>query len=182
MSWAIMELARNPECQRKLQREIDTRLAEIGGLEKLEFKDLFKFEYLTLAINETLRLWPVVASGTFRLMDKDQEVLGRILPKGTVMLFPHIILHRDKAVWGDDAESFRPERKWVSDSFTPFTVSPRDCLGRNLAMMEMRMVLINLFHHFNVSLKDPNLVYEGFSSFTLFPEHGVWVNLQPRHN
>lgn len=129
MSWAIMELARHPRFQQKLQKEIDTHLAACGGFAKLEYKDLFKFEFLTLVVNETLRLWPVVASGTFRLLEDDMEILGHKVPKNTIISFPHILLHHDKAVWGEDAETFNPERKWFPDSFTPFTISPRDCLG-----------------------------------------------------
>lgn len=48
-------------------------------------------------------------------------------------------------------------------------------------MMEMRISLIGIFHKFNVSLTKPDQVYQGFNTFTLFPEHGVWVNLEQRN-
>jgi len=180
MSWCVLELGRNLHCQRKLQAEIDKHLSQIGGFEKLDYKDLFKFEYLTLCINETLRLWPVVAQGTFRVLTEDTVISGIRVPKNALLSFPHYQIHRDKEVWGETADQFNPERKWVSDAFLPFTIAPRDCLGRNLAMMEMRMTLIAIYSNFNVNLVDPNLEYQGFNTFTLFPEHGVWVKLRKR--
>jgi len=96
--------------------------------------------------------------------------------------FPHYLVHRDKKVWGEDADEFKPERKWFADSFMPFTIAPRDCLGRNLAMMEMRLTFISLFSTFNVTLLNENELPEGFNTFTLFPETGVWVKLQKRSN
>jgi len=128
-----------------------------------------------------LRLWPVVSGGTIRILDEETEVCGIKLPKRALVSFPPWHIHRDKKVWGEDAESFNPDRKWFSDSFIPFSVSPRDCLGRNLAMMEMRITLVALFYHFKVTPENPDLVYNGFQTFTLFPEHGVGVHLQKRH-
>jgi len=180
LSWAIMELGKNPQYQKLLQQEIDRILSQVGGFDRLEYKDLFKFEYLTLCINETLRLWPVVAQGTSRVLDKDTEVKGIMIPNGSFLFFPHMEMHRDKQVWGEDADKFVPHRKWFPNSFLPFTIAPRDCLGRNLAMMEMRMTLIGIYSKFNVHLADPDFQYEGRQTFTLFPENGVSVYLEKR--
>jgi len=56
MSWAILELARHPAFQKKLQAELDGILQEVGGIEKIGYNDLFRMTYLTAVINETLRL------------------------------------------------------------------------------------------------------------------------------
>ena len=116
----------------------------------LTYRQLFKFRYLTKVINETLRLWPVVANGSFRKLQHDDvvacphkgtsrsaAVAGAetgdaevLLPKGTIVQAPHWSLHRSKALWGADAHEFRPDRKWKQRAFMPFTLPPRDCIGR----------------------------------------------------
>jgi len=55
MSWGILELGRHQDVQKKLQKEIDSKLEKIGGLKNIQYSDLFQLEYLTLVINETLR-------------------------------------------------------------------------------------------------------------------------------
>jgi len=60
MSWAVLELARHPEMQRKLQREIDEVYKVAGGFENIQYHHLFKMEYLTAVINETLRFFVFV--------------------------------------------------------------------------------------------------------------------------
>jgi len=64
----MLELSRHPECQEKLRQDINETMSKLrqkrGENFKLDFTDLFHFHYLTSVINETLRLWPVVALGT----------------------------------------------------------------------------------------------------------------------
>lgn len=65
MSWAILEVAKSRHIQEKLQSEIDRSIGEIGGFDKLEFKYLFKFEYLTRVLNEALRWGSFLPSFSF---------------------------------------------------------------------------------------------------------------------
>jgi len=75
----------------------------------------------------------VVSNGTIRILEEDTQILGITIPKNTNVHFPHYTIHRDKKVWGEDANEFKPERIWHNDSFLPFTISPRDCLGSFLS-------------------------------------------------
>ena len=70
----MLELAKAPQYQEKLRQDIikttEKLTKEKGANFPLEFTDIFKYQYLTLVVNEALRLWPVVALGTtviFRL-------------------------------------------------------------------------------------------------------------------
>lgn len=55
MSWMILELARNPAIQKKLQKEVDQAVKAAGGIENLTFKDFYQMNYVASCINETLR-------------------------------------------------------------------------------------------------------------------------------
>tara|TARA_B110000091_G_C13625162_1_gene394661 strand:+ start:215 stop:733 length:519 start_codon:yes stop_codon:yes gene_type:complete len=76
--------------------------------------------------------------------------------------------HRSPELWGDDVLEFNPMREFrgnelwdgasfagynpQSERYSPFTFTPRDCMGKNFAQMEMRVILAYLFHHFDFSL------------------------------
>ena len=91
-------------------------------------------------------------------------------------------------MWGADADEFRPERAWKQKSFMPFTLPPRDCLGRNFAMMEMRAVLLALLCRFKMELAGPppgtvgstREQRTGHNQITLRPENGMIVVMARR--
>ena len=73
--------------------------------------------------------------------DKDEVLGGKYLvPKGTLVTINDRILHRDTSVYGEDVETFRPERM-LGTAFTslppncwkPFGIGFRACIGRAFA-------------------------------------------------
>ena len=122
----------------------------------------------------------MVPNGQTRELEKDETILGILVPKGTVCIFPQIVVHRSKAIWGPDADKFNPERTWHSEAFFPFGVSPRDCLGRNIAMLEIRVTISNLFHAYTTRLVDPQATVEEFAGSTMYPSGGVNIFLEKR--
>lgn len=113
-------------------------------------------------------------------MEQDTTILGYLIPEGTTVIFPHFPVHRSKTIWGEDAEQYNPDRKWHHEAFFPFGISPRDCLGRNVAMLEMRVAMANIFYHFQVRLVNPDAPVEDFSAATMYPKGGVNILLERR--
>eukprot|EP00041_Stephanoeca_diplocostata_P026288 m.705691 g.705691 ORF g.705691 m.705691 type:complete len:184 (-) comp22928_c0_seq11:40-591(-) len=121
---------------------------------------------------EVLRLWSIIPAGTFRELQFDDYIRGPggtqvKIPKGTPVQIPTWCRHRDPQLWGPDVAEFNPDRHfddveiWDNDykaynpasrRFSPFTLQPRDCIGRNFAQMEMRTILSNLFRNFTFTL------------------------------
>jgi len=175
MTWLTFELARNPKFQAMLHEEVDAFFSDLGD-RPMTYDDCKKLPFLTRCVMETLRLWPAVANGTFRQLQYADSVKGPngrdvVLPKGTFVQIPHFLRHRNPTLWGPDAETFNPlrnfrdEELWgtsgsvdfkaynpASPRFSPFTFTPRDCLGKNFAQMEMRTILAHLFHRFRFDL------------------------------
>lgn len=190
LTWLLYELAKNHNLQDELYHHISDFLASY----KLEYKNLDKLHLLTRYITETLRLWPAVANGTYRQLGFNEYINGcngeKIkLAKGCYCQMPNWIRHRSKKVWGKDADIFNPKRKFEGDElwndngfsgynpssarFSPFSYSPRDCLGKNFAQLEMRLLLIKLITNFKFSLSEKNLKnenYYGMNRATLGPE------------
>lgn len=171
LSFIVLELARNHDVQSKLRKDIHDTCKKLNiTVDKISYKDLFKFNYLTLVINEGLRMWPVVAMGTVRILEEDTVIDGKIAKKGVMLRFPHYLIHRNPSYW-EQPNKFIPERKWNNEAFLPFSRQPRDCLGRNLALLEMRMFLISMITQFSFELADPSQDLSGFEGGTMKPRN-----------
>jgi cytochrome P450 len=71
-------------------------------------------------------------------------------------------MHRDPRNFSPKPEAFIPER-WFGDpaiyetkrdAFIPFSTGPRNCVGRPLAMMELRYAIATIFRNFNFEIDD----------------------------
>jgi len=89
-------------------------------------------------------------------------------PPGTVLSVPAYTIHHSTAIWGADAEEFRPER-WLNATdaqkaaFIPFSYGPRACVGRNVAEMELALIVSTVFRRYEFELRQGELqTREGF--------------------
>ncbi|MDR6746705.1 cytochrome P450/NADPH-cytochrome P450 reductase [Bacillus pumilus] len=148
LSFAIYFLLKNPEKLKKAVQEADEVLQ--GGLPT--FKQVQKLNYTRMVLNESLRLWPTAP--TFSFYAKEDTVIGgkySIKKNQSVsVLLPK--LHRDQAVWGEDAEAFKPERflhpeKIPQHAYKPFGNGQRACIGMQFALHEATMVLAMVLHN-----------------------------------
>jgi benzoate 4-monooxygenase len=124
-------LAHNPEVQQKLQAELDANL----GTEDLlvSTNDQVKhLPYLEAVINEALRIHSTSAIGLPRIVPAGgMTIEGTEYKEGAVLSVPSFTIHRDTEVWGDDVETFRPERWFERDkeaiakTFNPYSYGPR---------------------------------------------------------
>ncbi|QRV78958.1 cytochrome P450 family protein [Ceratobasidium sp. AG-Ba] len=179
-------LAANPACQRRLQAELDNNLPRVpsahppitqSGAPPLpppqvaaRFADIKSLPYLQACINEGLRLHSTSGVGLPRVIPPglSLEIGGERFNEGTILSVPTYSVHHSEEVWGEDSELYRPER-WlerdVGKEFNPFSYGPRACVGRNLANMEMLLIIGSLFHRYEFELHKPEqklLTREGF--------------------
>lgn len=135
----MLYLAQNPAVQTKLQAKLDAALGSPQSIGDdrdepalASHEDIKNLPYLRDVINEGLRLFSTLGIGLPRLVQGDGlTILGRTLTPGTVVSVSTYVLHHDKMIWGDDAESFNPDR-WAKGSreelmkgFAPFSTGPR---------------------------------------------------------
>eukprot|EP01134_Creolimax_fragrantissima_P006314 CFRG6314T1 len=157
MTWALYNLCTNPEVETGFVKEIALTLGD-GMLPSYEC--VKKMEYVQAIVMETLRLYPSVPRNLKYCVADDYLPDGTFVPAGTsVGYLPHV-QGRMESVWGMDAEKFKPERfirKYRQDMPTPFEfiafqAGPRTCLGINMAYLEAKLTLINLFQKFKFEL------------------------------
>ena len=133
LSWALERLTRSPQT---LARAVAAAEASASG-------DPAGDEYLDAIARETLRVRPVVFD-VGRVLKEPVEVAGYLLPAGVTVIPAIGLVHARDDIY-DDAAQFRPERM-LGASLSPTTWLPfgggnRRCLGANLALAEMRIVL-----------------------------------------
>ncbi|KAF8200339.1 cytochrome P450 [Pholiota molesta] len=215
MSSAIYFLLANPEKYKRLQTEIDAAFDEheipdiISSSKKTpkHYSDVLgRLSYLNAVINESLRLYPPVATSLQRApakgsggkLLKGNTVADIYLPEGNSINVPPYVIHRDPRYFSPHPNSFLPER-WLSstiandtlentitrDAFIPFSSGPQNCVGRPLALMEMRYALSSLvrnFHmEFDTSACDPKTWEEQFCDRFLLAKGKISIILMVRN-
>ncbi|KAL1461996.1 hypothetical protein WDU94_013851 [Cyamophila willieti] len=150
-------LSQHPDIKAKLVKEIDSVLTTIPH--ELTYDDAMKkFPYLNQVLDESMRIYPLIFALN-RISTKEYTVPGSdiTLDVGTSVMIPVRALHRDPRYWTNpdvfDPERFSPENKKniVPGSYIPFGMGPRMCIGNRLALLDMKVLLIKLLHHFEVS-------------------------------
>ncbi len=172
LSFATYFLLRNPDALAKARAEVDAAL----GNEMPTVETIGKLRYLEQVLMETLRIWPTAPAIGVRAK-VDTTVGGYPIAKGTPIMVLIPMLHRDPKVWGDDVESFRPERfetdaaaKLPPNAWKPFGNGQRACIGRPFAMQEAMLVLAMMLQRFDLLDADPGYQLKVKETLTLKPD------------
>ncbi|CAM2119098.1 unnamed protein product [Caretta caretta] len=144
ISWLLYCMALHPEHQQRCREEIKEIL---GDRETIHWNDLSNMPYTTMCIKESLRLYPPVPQVYRQLNQPVTFFDGRTLPEGSLVSLHIYALHRNPTVW-KDPEVFDPLRfsqDNLSDqhpfAFMPFAAGPRNCIGQQFAMTELKVAV-----------------------------------------
>lgn len=113
-------LLKNPPTLHKVVEEIDNAVDGRDCLqEPISFAESNKLPYLQAVLKEAMRVHPAVGLLLERLVPSGGcKIAGTWLPEGTTVGIDPWVLHRNKEVYGEDADVFRPERWLEADSET----------------------------------------------------------------
>ncbi|KAK8023888.1 hypothetical protein PG993_011954 [Apiospora rasikravindrae] len=154
-------IATHAEKRRVLEEEIRTAFADEADITMTRTGQL---EYLAAVIEETLRLYPPSASMPPRA-SPGAMVHGQWVPRGTRIQVFQQATNRNPDSFVDP-DSFEPER-WLKPTHPrynprfshdkrevvkPFSAGPRDCIGKNLAYAEVRVIIARLLYRFDIEL------------------------------
>ncbi|KAG9245974.1 cytochrome P450 [Calycina marina] len=159
---------KTPGVLETLQKELDATIP--AGTDIPTYKMVKDLPYLQNVISETLRIHSTSSLGLPRLIPPGPgiEILGHHFPANTVLSVPAYTIHHSKEIWGSNASDFVPER-WDSltdrqkTAFIPFSYGPRSCVGRNVAEMELALIVATTFRRYEFNLYQDYLeTREGF--------------------
>lgn len=197
LSAVMYYLLKNPATMRTLRNEID-QFDKQGRLSHVPtFAESQQMPYLQAVFKEALRLHPATGLPMERVVPEGgAEISGRFFPEGVSSTLSRIFIslkgradisntsqtvvgintwvaHRDKTIFGDDADAFRPER-WIEGDpariaemnryWMPvsrvasiiaqflFELWPPMCIGRHISILEMSKLVPFLIRDFDFSL------------------------------
>ncbi|MEU3553405.1 cytochrome P450 [Streptomyces fragilis] len=144
VSWALDLLARHPEVEQRVHREVDTVLDGAAAAHR----DLPDLPLTARVVKETLRMRP---PGWFitRSVSADAELGGHLLRAGTTVAYSAYLVHHRRDLY-DDPEAFDPDR-WdpgrpqpPRHALIPFAAGARRCIGDAFATTEATLALATI--------------------------------------
>jgi cytochrome P450 len=155
LSYLFLELCLHPPVAAKIRAELS---AHNLTCDTFSVSALQSCAYLNAVIDETLRLHPPVPDGVYRLTPPEGLQVGSTFIPGDVTVINPIYTVQRSGISFANPTSFLPER-WLDDNhkqllnrkaFAPFATGPYGCVGKQLALSEIRAVVAKLVMGFEV--------------------------------
>ncbi|KAL2834623.1 cytochrome P450 [Aspergillus pseudoustus] len=184
-------IVKNPQVYHKIQREIDEADKRKQLSKCVSYDECLKLPYLQATMKEAMRLHPGVGFPLERFVPPGgAEICGHRLPGGTNVSISAPVIHHNKDIYGEDADSFRPER-WLEASpealkamdryFLAFGYGARTCIGKNISIMEMGKFVPQLLRHFKITWASPFPEWHTNAAW-FWKQSGLLVRLERRPN
>ncbi|KAI9737244.1 MAG: hypothetical protein M1818_005776 [Claussenomyces sp. TS43310] len=184
LSSAIYFLMKHPAAKEKLVSEVRSSFRDLSDI---NFINVNTLKYLLACLDETLRLFPPVPSGLARRVPKGGDFIdGKFVAGGTQVSVLQLAANTHSSNWSRPLE-FIPER-WTDDprfvnddraAMQSFSTGPRNCIGKNLAYVEMRLVLVRLLWEFDLELVDQEQKWDETKVFLIWAKKPLWIRLHP---
>lgn len=173
----------NPDKMAKLIAEV--RDAFPSGSD-ITIDALAKLPYLNACIEEGLRMYPPISFGLPRLTPPGGAVIAdKYIPANVSVSVNHWATYQSTANFLEPSR-FVPERflgdpKYAADKFEalqPFSTGPRNCIGKNLAYHEMRLLLTMVLVSFDVELQEESREWKDQKVFIFWDKKLLMVKLK----
>ncbi|KAL4784157.1 cytochrome P450 [Aspergillus varians] len=179
----------HPETMHRLRDEL-LEADKTSGFAKPypSWKDVCDLPYLDACILEGLRLHPPFCLPFERIVPKGGMMIGNkwYFPEGTVIGMSPYVVNRHKPTFGEDADKWNPERWMVprelkskrEAAVLTFGAGRRVCLGRHLAILELKKIVPALLLRYDFELRDPARFQ--VENFWFFRQYGMDVTVKRR--
>lgn len=186
-----LQIATNPRVYAKLMAQIDAA-DHAGHLSDIpQYGELRQHvPYLDSLLRESLRIYPIVGSPIYRSVPSSGVTIdGHFIPGGTDLGISQWAVARNRAIFGDDADLFRPER-WTDDVSLEakkkrdsgdvfFGGGPTMCTGRNVAQLEAWKIITELFRRFDIQVVNSTKPWEEVNRLAMM-SWDFFVRMTPR--
>ncbi|KAI8620380.1 cytochrome P450 [Chytriomyces sp. MP71] len=166
LTFIALELSRNPAIQFKLKNEIKTLVAKLTT--PIMIENLADLKYLDNVVKEAQRRHSVVgALGRSPITTVEHD--GHILTPDMRVMMNIRAIHMDPRYW-KNPEAFDPDR-WdgpvVPHAFLPFGDGPRNCIGQKMAVIEAKMVMVEILKRFTLEFVEQELDFVSYATYGL---------------
>ncbi|KAI3853232.1 hypothetical protein MKX03_030702 [Papaver bracteatum] len=189
LTWFFWLISCHPKVEEEILKEI------IGIPDKPVYSDIKEMTYTHAALCESMRLYPPVPTDSKQAAGDDILPDGTVVKKGERVTYHPYAMARMQNLWGSDRMEFKPERWLERDSingklsFVPkdsytypvFQAGPRICLGKEMAFLQMKMIVFETLRGFRVVPAHENGLEPVFISYlTAKMKDGFPVKIQKR--
>ncbi|KAI0005620.1 cytochrome P450 [Xylariaceae sp. FL0662B] len=175
----------------RLRKEVDDAVAAGRVSSPIQVDEARQLEYLQAVIYEGLRMNPPFTGLVMKKVPPGGDtILGKHVPAGARVAHNFLSTQRSVAVFGPDAELFRPERWLGIDEGRRrdmaqtvelvFGYGRWGCSGKSVAFMELNKVYFELFRYFDFVLMNPRKPMAHVVNTNMFFQSGMWVKVTER--
>ncbi|XP_061355060.1 cytochrome P450 94C1-like [Gastrolobium bilobum] len=155
-------LSKNHDVEALIREELDRVAGPVHGFPT--FEQTREMHYLNAAVHESMRLFPPVQFDSKYATEDDVLPDGTFVRKGNRVTYHPYAMGRMEQIWGPDCLEFKPERWLQNGAFVPenpfkypvFQAGARVCLGKDLALVEMKSVVAALVQRFDIRVVGAN--------------------------
>lgn len=178
LTWCLYLLARHPQVAARWRAEVDSVLAGNAP----DSDAIARLPFCAAIVHEAMRLYPPVYN-MGRVALADDEIDGRAVRRGDILLLSIFGVHRNPAEW-EAPDEFRPDRflpgaSWNKLAFMPFAVGKHQCIGNTFALIELMVALAMIAQRFEIAVP-PNFEVGENAFITLTPDKLIPLQLTPR--
>lgn len=160
-------IANHPEVDLAIRVEADRVIGPPNNNNQrllTSFEQMQELHYLQAAIYESMRLYPPIQFDSKFCLHDDVLPDGSFVKSGTRVTYHPYAMGRIEEIWGSDCREFKPERWFNKDGvflaenpykYPVFQGGLRVCLGKEMAMVELKSVALSLLRRYHIELVEP---------------------------
>lgn len=195
LSSIFYHLIKHPRVHQKLMAELENA-ASNGTIaqrphNKVSWIESLKLPYLDAVIQESFRLHPAPGLIMERTVPpQGMNILGEHIPGGTIVGCNAWVLHRRPEIFGQDVDTFRPER-WIDASpdqlqgmkatMFQFGAGARTCIGKNISLLEIYKLVPTMLRNFEIEMAESGLEWNTHNAWFV-KQVGFETRLRARTN
>lgn len=179
-------LSQHPGVVSLIREESDRIMGQTE--EQASFEQMREMHYLQASVYESMRLFPPIQFDSKFSLQDDVLPDGTFVRKDTRVTYHPYAMGRMEKSWGPDCLEFKPERwlkdgKFVSENpfkYPVFQAGPRVCLGKEMAVVQMKSVALALVRRFDIQDAKPSQTQRFSPGLTATVRGGVQVRIHER--
>jgi cytochrome P450 len=177
LTWSLFYILKDPYLKNRCIEQL--ALYE----ENSDFKKILEDPFFDSLVSEGLRINPPVPFITRKIQNRSLNWAGREFEIDDEIGVCLSLLHRQENIW-KNPEEFKPER-FVENKFSPFEFAPfgggtRRCLGAELSLIEIKVLIAEFLRTFDCELVELKMPISEVLQITIGPKKPIMVEFKKR--
>ncbi|KAI0478096.1 cytochrome P450 [Xylaria cf. heliscus] len=186
MRGTLLHLMSSPAIYQRVKQELKAEIAAGRISNPVTNEEAKSLEYMQAVVREGLRITAPINFGFPKQVPESGDTLcGKFLPPGTDVYVNYHSMMRSKEVFGEDADTFRPERFLGDGPNVAHMIKVVEfifgsgrfmCLGKVVAWLEMNKLFIELLRNFDFQIANPEKPWTR-KSYTSWIVYDFWARV-----